>query len=464
MLEDSDLVELERNLAISGRVLDDAGDPIGGIGLIATALRFFGVAEGTDMSPSDGQQQTVSNGYGTYGFYQLPDGEYAIRTVATEQYPSARITVRAGVDFADLVLVGLDRSLQLSGVIASNLGEPLEGVQVTIPTVLGARGTYSDESGYYELSLAVKAPTRTVGIRFRQDGYQVKQLPVATADSGGYDHMVLDVVMDPVTVLALVTGSVRSTAGTPVAGETVQLYSPGLKRRYNGVTGPEGNFQMSDVEPGDDYRLKIYPKGPYRDYAKNKFEVTAADAYVEIELEPLHVAGRLTAQMVDLNGNPVPRFTLSLRSQSAASRSLQVTGDEQGYFSVENVPEGELLFRSHSVPNFIISGIRMPSGGEEHVLLILDAGPHELYGLVVDSGGSPIPVPGISLSWSHVDGSMRSVANRTAAADAAGSFRFTGLGPGQHTLHVNAPGFLAAQLHHDVEQHGDQIVVQLERK
>jgi hypothetical protein len=50
---------------------------------------------------------------------------------------------------------------------------------------------------------------------------------------------------------------------------------------------------------------------------------------------------------------------------------------------------------------------------------------------------------------------------RKTIADLNGNFAFTGLGPGQHTLRVNAPGFSMAVVNVEVGLGSDSVVVEL---
>jgi hypothetical protein len=72
-------------------------------------------------------------------------------------------------------------------------------------------------------------------------------------------------------------------------------------------------------------------------------------------------------------------------------------------------------------------------------------------------------VPGsqVSLSWLHNVNGVSSSARRKTTADTKGYFLFTQLGPGLHTLNINAPGFRSARLDHDVGMPGEEILVQL---
>jgi hypothetical protein len=449
--------QLDTNLWISGRVLNEVGEPLAGIGVIARALRLFQLDEGSVIPPSLREQYTWSGANGTYRFDQLADGEYLVGTAATDQGSTAQITVRAGVDFADLVVA----QRVLYGVIRSTGGEPLGGVRAR-PLISGAQPKLSNEDGGYELRLTLPGTSRKVFIRFEREGYHTQQLEIGEADWSGGVSLPRDVAMEPVEALAVVTGNVQNVYGQPVAGESVHLYSPDRKKSYQAVTDQEGEFTIPRVQAAESYQFWMKPKGPYRDYITEEFQVTGEGLRLEVALEPLDLGSRLSGQMVDADGNPIPYFTLLLRSQDAWHKTRQVTGDGQGAFFAEGVPEGELVFETRSMPRFTVRGVHLGQSTEKHVQVVLDWGPFELEGVVVDRDDNPVSAPDVLLSWTHDHNGTRSSSSRKTASDTNGHFLFTGLGPGRHTLRVNASGFKSTWLYPEVGYEANALVVRLE--
>lgn len=450
--------ELERTLRISGRVLNEVGEPLAGIEIIARATRLFQLVEGSIIPPSLRELHAWSGANGNYQFNQLADGEYLVGTAGTDQGSTAQIRVRAGVDFADLVVI----QRILYGVIRSTGGERLVDVRVW-PLISGAQPKLSYEDGGYELRLTLPGTRRKTLIRFEGEGYHTQQIEVGEADWDGNVSLARDIAMEPVDALAVVDGNVHDLSGQPVAGESVQLYSQERNRViYRAVTDQDGEFSIPRVQGAERYKLWVHPKGPYRDYVREDLQVTWDGLRLEVALEPLDLGSRLRGQMVDVDGNPIPHFTLLLQSQDARRKTFQVTGDDQGAFFVENVPEGELVFETRSMPQFIVRGLYLGQSTEEYVQVVLDWGPYELKGLVVDSDDNPVSVPDISLSWTHDDNGLRSDSSRKTAADTDGHFLFTGLGPGRHTLSVNVSGFKNTLLYHEVGYEGSECVVRLE--
>jgi hypothetical protein len=52
-------------------------------------------------------------------------------------------------------------------------------------------------------------------------------------------------------------------------------------------------------------------------------------------------------------------------------------------------------------------------------------------------------------------------ATRRTATDSQGQFTFSNLGPGPHSLKVDAPGFLGVDIDHDLSRQGYDLTVRL---
>ncbi len=234
-------------------------------------------------------------------------------------------------------------------------------------------------------------------------------------------------------------GDLRDQQGVPLAGERVHLQSQLQNTHYQAVSGPDGSFSFSEVSASSDYRLRVRPKGRYTDYSWKPVDLNADTPPLAVVLEALS-AGRLTGRMVDAEGNPVPQFSLWLRSAQARGKWLKVTGDAYGYFKVDEVPEGLLIFQTRSLPQFRISGIPLDAESERYVELVLDWGEAVLEGRVVNAHGNPLAGAQVNLSWLHGEGPVRSRSARKTVTDSRGWFTFSRLGPGPRHLNVSAAG------------------------
>jgi protocatechuate 3,4-dioxygenase beta subunit len=446
------------DLSIAGRVLDANGAPVSGIDVYAVPYLF---QAGVDhvVPYRQEERRAVSAADGRYVLDQLADGEYEVRTVATEVYPEAKSVVRAGVDSADLVLRP-SRNVRIFGVVRSSSGDGVEETRI-LAVGQASRSVLSDAEGNYELDLSLSGEQESFTFRFVANGFQEHQATVDASDLSGVEEHQIDAELLPLKGLTQVEGVLRARGAGPVAGETVHLHSDLLKSRHQATTDAEGRFRFDDVQAGMDYRVWVRPGGAYEDYTQKGFHVVSSGALLEIELEPL-AFGTLRGYMVDGAGEPVGLFSLWLRSTSAAGKSVQVTGDAGGYFEVAEVPAGPILFETRSLPRFTVSGHTLRADEELEVKIVLDWGSHEIRGRVVDKDGVAVSGARLYLSWHQRDGAVASVAARQTIADDRGSYQFTQIGPGAHRLNVNATGYRSAQIEVDVGQHEDGAEIVLE--
>ena len=452
--------ELSRNQAISGRVLDQFGMPVTGIGLIAGATRLFDLPNGAPIPPEDGARRAVTDSLGLYTFQQLAAGDYKIRSLPTPQYSSAKVSVRAGTNVADIVLEG-QREVQIFGQVTSTTGEPLPHVRVS-PVYLGARGIYTDAAGQYALAISLQNSKQALSVSAELDGFREQLIHIDKKNMTRTQRISVNFALEPVESLTLVRGvAVGADVDAPLAGAAVQLQSRQLRQVHRATTANDGLFTFPAVEPGDDYQLVVRGAG-YQDYTQN-VRVTLDGLDLRVALEP-ELTGQVYGQIRDLHGKPIPHFRLALRSQTHAHRAVQVTSDANGYYFVEHAPAGALLIESQASPRFLVSGAHLAPGGKVEVPVILDWGQNRLRGLVLDSRGSPVSAPNVVLSWFHVENGVRSSTRRQASADAQGYFLFDQLGPGAHAVQINVPGFKPAYLTHDITMQGYELVVRLEEK
>jgi len=116
---------------------------------------------------------------------------------------------------------------------------------------------------------------------------------------------------------------------------------------------------------------------------------------------------------------------------------------------------------SRSTPSILVQGVQLKSGDKLHLPLVLDWGTHEIRGVVVDAHGNPVPASRIVLQWSHQSEGITTSATRRTASDMQGHFVFSHLGPGPHSLRVNAPGFPTVNIEHDLNRQGYDLTVRL---
>jgi len=452
-----EMEEPARRRHLSGWVFDQRGKPVPSLAVFAAARRVFAAASGSSAA-GGGTRSARTAGDGSFFFAELIDGEYLVNTQDTELYEAASATIRAGVDSA--VLTVDEKSgqlLRVYGAVESDRSAPLRGVRVE-PIGQPDRTTFTDETGRYALALLSRG-AGTQAIRFLKEGFRETRLSVAPDEAGG--EVTLNATLERLGRMAAVTGSVTGD-GSPVHLAGVQLYSAALARSYRASSDRSGRFVFPEVEVGDSYRLWVHPPARYRDHVQEDLAISAGGMDIPVALEALGDA-RLSGQMVDPDGRPLPGLTLWLITASGGAGPLQVTGNGQGRFVVSPLPEGEVALQTRAIPLLSVSGITLSAGSPSDVRIVLDVGSQSLGGHVLDTDGGPVPGARASLYWSHDWKGVRSRSRRDTACDAAGYFLFTQLGSGNHTLSVTDPAFRGATVEHRVGTDEPEIVVRVQR-
>ena len=452
------------DLSIAGRVLTRSGMPVAGAQVTASASYIF--EEGKPKAiPRGARQRMVTTLHdGAYSFNKLANGEYSVRTVATERYGQASIQVRAGVDFADLI-VATHQKIRVQGIVSAEEGEPLFGVKVR-PNLAGASAVTSNREGRYGFDAMLPDNQTSLIVRATRDGYKDRDVALANEPSpvmGNTRELNIVMEADESSDFVVVSGSVKNSDGNAVIGERLMLSSPSLRQSYRATTDINGRYSIGGVEPGPDYTASINAPDGYKDYFQRNIKVPDTGLTLNIKLDERET-GVLRGHMVNVFGNVVADYSLVLQTKKTSYYNQRVIGDRAGRFVVEKAPAGELLLKTKSNPYYTIDGIVLEPGADKQITVVLDWGYDEILGRVVNEDSEPVAVPNISLTWNHLQNGIRTTARRTAAADERGNFRFTQLGPGTHRLSVNAAGYRPVYLNHDVSQQGSDVEVELVRQ
>ncbi len=454
--------EQPEELSIAGLVQDEEGYPLANVEVLAEPLH----SQDTDTFSGDPSLESArsarTNFEGFFIFEDLAGEEYRIRVAPIVGFAPAETKARVGVMSASLVLVQL-RNIFVYGIVSSTEGKPLEDVRVFGGTP-PARSTFSGSKGNYELDIEIKGKNRPQMIHFRSQGYRHQSARLDPVDlDGPFNDFQLDVAMESLKELTTLTGRLEDPDGHPVVGKTIKMKSQRLQNHYHARSDASGHFTIEGVEPGKDYQMSVRSGTDYRNYEKSRLEIPSSGLQIKIVLEPLN-RGELSGWMTDLDGKHIPGFAMTLRSEVTDNLPVQVVSDNTGFFSVRDFPEGSAVLRTNSFPIFEVRDIHVSEASEEPILVVLDMGSHSLFGQVTNILGDTVAAPSIFLGWRYIENGVQNSSARQMTADQNGSFAFTGLGPGLHTLRVNAPGFDTAILTINVGVDPNRIVVELEEE
>ena len=444
---------------IGGLVQDEEGNPQSNIEVLAERLGDAGGAPLVIDPTRKNVQSNYSDFTGTFLFSDLEDGEYRVRLAPLADFAPAETKVRAGTLNVNLVLVAL-REVRVHGRVNSTDGAPVEDVHIVAePTT---RSTSTGSRGEYNLYVDWQGKAVAYTFLFQHKDFRQQRIRIDPADLEGLSgDFQLNVSMEPLERLASVTGRLTDTEGSPVGGEILYLVTPRMRAWYRAQSDAHGNFLFEDVEPGEDLQLQIRPVSLYKNKEIGPLRVRDSGLKLDVVLEFID-EGELSGWMINLDGDPIPGFSLTLSSLQATAQSVRVVSDQEGFFSVAGFPVGEAVLRTYSDPMLSVLDMRVTAEPEKPVTVILDIGRHVLQGRVTDGFGEPVAATSVTLEWGFNDIVLRYYSVRKTKTDQNGNFFFTGLGPGLHKMQVSAAGFNTALRTIDVSTDPVEIVVKLE--
>jgi protocatechuate 3,4-dioxygenase beta subunit len=440
--------------AISGHVLSTEGDALEGVMIVALPDRLDDEEIQADANL---RFWTKTNSLGAYVFSGLPAGEYTIRSARLGEYHPARMSARTGIDYADLVM-SRNQDLLVEGRVFGEFGEPLEGV-IVVPGVLGQPSGQTGLDGRFALPLSVSPTVASLTLRFQLPGYREQSSTVLVAAHSADGSGQLRVVMDPIQSWTSLEGKVVDDTGEPLPGRPVELRSQAGRQSQSTTTDKNGRYAFAFVEAPAEYRLLVSGGDGFRD-AEERLHVTPHMRDVVVVAEPYRT-GTVAGQLVNQSGAPIADFDLVLRNVDSREPNAIVSTDSFGNFEIQAAPAGELVIASRSTPSVLVKGLSLEPGERIYLPLVLDWGQHSIRGMVVDARGNPVPASRVILNWSHQDKQVNTQATRRTATDSQGQFTFSNLGPGPHSLKVDAPGFLGVDIDHDLSRQGYDLTVRL---
>jgi hypothetical protein len=395
---------LPRGCVITGRVVDDLGDPVADVSVTAMRQQFL---EGR-RKPVPFGRAASTNDAGIFRLYGLPPGDYFIGTLfspgqggagplgadneegfvyAPTYYPgtanlgeAARIGVKVGQERGgiDFTLVS-SRTASISGSAFNSRGLPALGATISLgqtitsaaggmtmrmmsSTSAGATSVQPDGSfkitniapGDYDLTLSL-----TNGETGEEEAASVN-LGVNGADVTGVSLIVVPG--------GRVTGTIVADGGDPLPFSTrgVRLYAaapPGAAApfRIRNAGGPtireDWSFEMKGLDGLRVFRLNGLPAGwmvksvthDGRDITDGGIEFRGTEDLSGLQIVVTNVITTLTGTVTDGKGEALKEYSLVVFADDPTrwvpqSRYLATTRpDQNGRFKVEKLPPGNYL-------------------------------------------------------------------------------------------------------------------------
>jgi hypothetical protein len=256
---------------------------------------------------SDAQGQFAIPGVADFPGYQL-------HTTAGAGYPAVWLDVRGGTPWRDTASrwgsgswFSLRKGTLVSGTVLRADGTPAAGVSIDLRPIECCGGPYatSDDLGRWVVVAEPGDYTLSNELDF-QYWYWQGQYDVGEADPihVGDTALVLD---QTVPARTTVTGTVRNSAGAPVAGICVSAADAGdpATRYGSACTGTTGAFQLTGIYAGTYLIQTSDDSGQYASVSSEPFTIANGQTISGIDLV-VTGAGSLSGKVVDrITGQPI---------------------------------------------------------------------------------------------------------------------------------------------------------------
>jgi len=412
--------------SISGRVMDNQGEPVAGAEVLAT--------QQPDAQGNAGGEQYVASAAadGWFTLRNLPRAEYIVSArdpVSGGSSNSARAST--GTAMVDL-MIPLLNEVVLFGAVTNSEQQPVAGVRLVL--VPSAQSTSSDELGVYLLPAQLRNE-QGYQLIAEHDAYADARVSVSARDWQQTPEWQVDVQLqrqDQTTV----SGRLLDDTGAAVSGEN--LYLQGQRNSFQARADAAGNFIFNKVVPGPGYQLSVSPQRDYGNFKQSGIEVPADGlAGLEVVLQALQ-EGTVRGQFVDPFGAPLPGFSAELLVQRFRS---PLTADAQGKFMLEQVPAGAVQVRHDGHGRLLTRGAQLAPEGELRMQVVMDVGAGQYIGTLLNEAGMPVAGATVNLLWRRQQQGLLHESAREAISDANGRFAFTGHAAIEHELLVQAAGY-----------------------
>jgi protocatechuate 3,4-dioxygenase beta subunit len=341
MVEDGDLTgltwQVRRMLTISGKAVDDAGEPVTALGL-----------ELADSQGEPAGPMVRTDAKGEFVFRSLSPSGYVI--TAGDLITPVSVDLSAGRDQSDVKILA-DRLGDVVVRVLDPAGEPVDGLSAFTVTAEGYPSVHAKPAGDGRYLVGpLRAGSHAL---YADDGTN----PLVAAAGSSREVQVragetthVDVRLDG--AFGRITGRVRDQAGAPLAnvwvraepadtqqdGERNVTRWPTFPPRNRVLSNTDGTFELDRLR--EDATFVVVAERPLGGRAK--LESVQAGEDVEIVLESL---GSIAGTAVDASGAPVQNLMLQFRNERTGQSRAEQVRTEGGVWRLDDVTPGpvELL-------------------------------------------------------------------------------------------------------------------------
>jgi len=266
------------------------------------------------------------------------------------------------------------------------------------------------------------------------------------------------------TGLVTVNGKISDNNDKGISGIQVEISSTAVtvtpKKIHAAITDGIGNFTITHVPEGNDYRLEILALGAFAGTVIEQLKVEPYMKPLAVALDSLDLVS-IDGTIVGTDYLPITDFEILVRNIGIAYPGDRIVTNNEGLFHLSQFPAGDIQLATNGDEHFEITGITLSPGEYRNMTLVLDKGVHGLSGNVVDSFGQPIEQARVVASSHFSGGHYQSSSYRLKVTDSNGYFSFTKLGDWDRRLVVDATGYQTNTLRYSFQTQNDILTVQL---